>query len=226
VKFALRALVLLHFLGACSANPTLAPGQATPSAAKNCLQMSCPAAGCGTLPGLCVEAVDRIWPRADWSRIVLTGLASTRCVRVMQRNGNDLGYDASDDAPCRSELQLEPIAGQARLLISDGPGGGTAAEALTAALGDLDLRVELFDARCSQVCRSSHAKTTISFAPADAVPYIDFAGSDVGTANNSLGTCSLANTRAFARASGSGDDDAASDTAKPDAGAVAPDGGK
>ncbi|MES1188402.1 MAG: hypothetical protein ABUL60_31590 [Myxococcales bacterium] len=177
------ALAFAFSLGAaCSANQPMTPKGALSVAPGKCSPLCLKTEGsepqCAKLPTLCVEEIHRGFLHFNWSRITLTQLDSqVACVRLTQSNGSSLGYDDARDRPSRQELELLPVAGEAHFLVADSSGNSDddVDIALGKALGGYDLRIELFNARCQELCRSSRGSTTIDFRDAEAAPVISHA---------------------------------------------------
>ncbi len=158
--------------------------------------------------GLCVAEIDRGFLRFDWSRVTLTGLdRNVQCVRLAQSNGRDLGYYGAGDRPNRAELELSPVQGSVRFLVSDDPGGATNnAQALGNSLGNYDLELTLFNRRCQELCRTSRGETTVSFLRGKSKPVVRFS-------ETSEDDCGLIGARApstWNQGGGRGGSDAAS----------------
>lgn len=175
--------VLLWCLACSASSPSLKPSESVSEPARSCEPFARPgAADAGVAPPcIGVEAVERGLLRWDWSRLTLGSLgAKTSCVRIVQQNGNDLGYDDSDDVPSRRSLQFDAEPRGVSFLVDESTGGKSdAPQALGAALGKLDLRLELFQRRCADLCNSSRPATTIHISPGQSSPQVSSVAEDV-----------------------------------------------
>jgi hypothetical protein len=187
---------------ACAATKPLALDQASPQKDSECAPIVCVGETCPSpLPKICVQEVERPWYRfGNASRITLTDLGQTQCVRVVQDDArqfadHDLGYDDDVSRLNRRELELEPESNRIRFLVAASSRDATKAQALANVVRGTGspLEIRLFTRPCSALCVGSTPGTTLRFVPNAEKPQVD--------ANTEGYDCSLVGQRASNRVS-------------------------